>query len=231
MRQILAVVPFAFLLTSCLSNNREEANSGVDPNMIFHDYKITAEEGLEDVTVMVQCRLGGKDGTPVLLEEPSKLSLDGAMLYPDSAKLAGAFYEKSLPVTSFAGEHTLVFTDSRKKQHTTKFQFEPFDLAQEIPDRVSKKPLLLKLSNFPAKPTNVRLVMFDTSFVTPDINEELLVEHGEIRIDETRLANLANGPITLEIYREEEKTLKGISRKGGRVFITYSLRRQFEFTD
>ena len=231
MRLMFALVCLLFVLTSCLSNNAEERKEGVSPETIFHDYKITAEEGREEVTVMVQYRLGGQEGTPLLLDEPSAVSLDGAVLKPDSAKFAGAFYEKSLPVATFSGEHTFIFTDSRDKEHKTTFRFVPFALADEIPEQVSKKPLSLKLANFPSNPTTVRLVMIDTSFATPDINEDVLIEKGEIRIDERRLANLAKGPITLEIYREEEKKLKDVFKTGGRILMTYSLRRQFEFVD
>ena len=230
MRVWFAFICLVFLLPSCL-NNGDEAVKGVDPEAIFHDYKISAEEGREEVTVVVQYRLGGKEGRPLLLDNPSKVSLDGTMLNPDSARLAGAFYEISIPLTSLGGKHAFVFTDSRQKEHKTEFRFEPFSLADEIPDQVRKKPLNLRLTNFPSGPTTVRLVVIDTSFATPDINEDLLVENSEIRIDDEKLANLSNGPITLEVYREEEKQLKGVSKKGGRILMTYSLRRQFEFVD
>ena len=73
--------------------------------------------------------------------------------------------------------------------------------------------------------------MVDTSFATEDVNEEIRVRKGKIDIGAEELVNLAKGPITLEIYKEEEKPLKNVSTEGGRLSIRYSLRRQFTFID
>jgi hypothetical protein len=231
MRVLFVLACFAFCFSSCLSNRQEEKNTGVHPDLIYHDYKLTAEEGREEVTLMLQYRLGGEDGDPFLLDGSGKVSLDGMELKPDSAKLAGTFYEVSRPMEQFSGKHTIVFTDSREKEHKAEFRFEPFTLANEVPEQTLKRPFTIKLNNVPANPITIRLVMIDTSYGTTDVNEDLLIQNGEISIDNEKLANLASGPVTLEIYREEIVPLKGFSKEGGRISMTYGLRRQFEFIE
>src|SRR4030095_15674037 len=88
---ILAFVP-VFFLFSCTSN--EIGNSkDVNPDAIFFDYKIRGEEKDSNVTVYLQYRMGGPNGTTLLLNEPAKVQLDAEVLPADSAKLAGAFYD------------------------------------------------------------------------------------------------------------------------------------------
>jgi hypothetical protein len=59
----------------------------------------------------------------------------------------------------------------------------------------------------------------------------MMIRGGEIKVNEQKLAALSKGPVTLEIYTEEERPLKNASKKGGRILITYGLRRQFELVD
>src|SRR6476620_870230 len=181
--RFLFVFPL-IVLSSCLNNDKEKKNEGPDPNGIYYDYRISAEEGKDNVTVMLQYRYGGEDAPSFALEEPSNVSLDGITPKPDSAKLAGVFYELMKPIESFRGKHTIVFTDSREKEHKVRFSFETFSLVNEIPDQINKKPYTIQLANFPTVQTKIQLVMVDTSFATDDVNEELTIEKGEIFIDE-----------------------------------------------
>jgi hypothetical protein len=83
----------------------------------FFDYRIWADEGREDVTVNLQYRMGGKNGTTLVLDEPSKAMFDGEQLKVDSAKVTGAYYETQKPIASFPGKHTISFTDLNKKEY------------------------------------------------------------------------------------------------------------------
>lgn len=231
MRVLPIPVLLLFCLTSCLNKAENGNDKDVNPEQIYYDYKVSAEEGREEVTVMLQYRLDGEDGIAQALEEPSKVSLDGTELMPDSAKLTGAFYEAIKPMEDFKGKHTIVFTDSRNKNHEEEFNFEPFTLASELPEQIRKSPFTIQLADIPYSLTRVHLVMIDTSYATADVNEEIVIEKGEIHIDEEKLANLSTGPVTLEIYREEKRPLKNASKAGGRILITYSLRRQFELVN
>lgn len=228
MRFLPAIVLLTTVLGSCQNNSQTEKETGFNPKTIYHDYKISGEEGREEVTILLQHRLGGGDEETVFLDD-SRISLDDMELKPDSAKLAGTYYEIQRPAKEFKGKHTISFTDSRDKEHKAGFSYQPFTLAEEMPEQVNKKPFRLRLKDFPAGSAKLQLVMVDTSFGSKDVNEEVVVHNGELAITEKQLSNLSLGPITLELHYEEELPLDDFSRKGGRILITYSLRRQFEF--
>ena len=110
----------AIFLFSCTSD--EIGNSkDVNPDAVFFDYKIWAEEEREDVTINLQYRMGGKNGTTLVLDEPSKAMFDGEQLKVDSAKVTGAYYEVQKPFASFPGKHTISFTDLNKKEYKEEF--------------------------------------------------------------------------------------------------------------
>ncbi|HEY5773106.1 MAG TPA: hypothetical protein VIS75_10775, partial [Chitinophagaceae bacterium] len=103
----ICLVSLVFLF-SCTSN--EIGNSkDVNPGAVFFDYEVWAEEGKEDVTVNLQYRMGGKNGTTLVLDEPSKVILDGEQLKVDSAKVTGAYYEVQRPLGAFMGKHVINF--------------------------------------------------------------------------------------------------------------------------
>jgi hypothetical protein len=92
---------------------------------------------------------------------------------------------------------------------------------------VVKKPFTVQLTNFPTAATTIRLVMVDTSLDSPDVNEELRVENGEVKIDAAMLANLTKGPTVLQIYREEQRPFENGGTATGRLTTTYGIKREF----
>lgn len=222
-----------FVLTVALSactNQAEKSPAAADADKVFYDYKVWAEEGREDATVMLRYLAGGEQGEALALPKRAAVTLDGEPLQPDSAAAMGIFYEAIKAVDRFSGPHKILLTDAAGKKHEETFVFTPFTLAEDLPDEVPKQPFTLKLKGLPAGESAVRLVMVDTSYTSKDVNEEITVVNGELRIGTKALANLTKGPITMEIYREEEKPLRQ-SPGSGRLLITYSLRRQFLFTE
>jgi hypothetical protein len=230
MRKLLVLI-LTISLAACTNNAEIGSAKDVNPESIYYDYRLWAEEGKDDATLMLQYRFGGENGTTLVLEEPCKVTVDGVPLQADSAKLAGAFYEMIRPLKEFTGKHTIVFTDANNKEHREEVNFQPFTLAAEFPEKLKKEPFTIKLNNFPSTPTNIRLVMTDTAFGSKDVNEEMLIEKGEIAVGMGKLNALEKGPVTLEIYLEDEKPLKNSSKEGGRMLVTYSVKRQFELVD
>lgn len=227
MRFLPAFVMLIIVFASCLNNGKDK-EALWNPDSIFHDYKISGEEGREEVTIVLQHRIGGLEEETIFLQD-SKISLDGIELKPDSAKLTGTFYEVQRSAEEFKGKHTIRFTDNRDKEYRVEFTYQPFTLAEEMSEQVAKKPFQIRLKDFPAGPATVQLVMVDTSFESKDVNEEVIVRDGELAITQKQLSNLSNGPVSLELHYEKEMPLKNFSSTGGRILMTYSLRRQFEF--
>ena len=52
-----------------------------------------------------------------------------------------------------------------------------------------------------------------------------------VNIPAEKLAEVINGPVVLQLHKEENKKLKNSPRQGGRLLISYGLQREFVLTD
>ena len=75
------------------------------------------------------------------------------------------------------------------------------------------------------------VVMTDTSFTSIDINEIDSVKDGRLVIAAERLSALSNGPINLQFFKEGERAVKNGTKEGGKLFISYGIKRDFELKD
>src|SRR5207253_2195966 len=97
---------YLYTFSSCTSN--EIGNSkDVNPDAIYFDYRIYGDEKDENITIYLQYRMGGKNGTTLVLNKPAKVELDGEEISADSAKLSGAYYEIEKPIKTFEGKHEI----------------------------------------------------------------------------------------------------------------------------
>ena len=77
----------------------------------------------------------------------------------------------------------------------------------------------------------VRLLLNDTSFFSRGLDRTDTVRNDSIIITPRDMENLRNGPVYLEIYKEEEWPLKEPGKAGGRFNLSYGLKRVFELKD
>lgn len=196
---------------------------------LYFDYKITAEEG-KQVACVLQYKIGGPEGEAIMIREPGNVLLDGLKLQPDSAGFSGIYYENYVPVSSFGGKHEIIFTSPEKKIFREEFLFQPFGIV-ELPERIERKTFVIQFINFSQQRTRVRLLLIDTAFSNNDVINRVYIENGELTITEKMLNQLKSGPVSLELYREEEHPLKNKTKKGGKILISYGLQRDFELVD
>jgi hypothetical protein len=158
------------------------------------------------------------------------VTLDGIALEGDSARLSGAFYESQQPLDGFAGTHTIVFKNAEGKEYKEEFRFQPFTVTNDLTGAVPRGEIELQLEGL--APTDyVRVLLTDTSFTTTDINEVDTVRNGRITISRAALRNVASGPVTLHLFKEEERRLKNAPAGGGLLSITYGLSREFDLVE
>jgi hypothetical protein len=220
-----SIIALSFFFSSCSSN--EIGNSkDVNPETIYFDYQVTGEEGNDDITVMLQYRFGGENGTTLVLEEPSKVELDGQVIKTDSSRMTGAFYEVIRPIKDFAGKHSIVFTDINKKQYREEFSFQPVTLRTSIPAIIERGDLVFELDGL-NKEDYVRVLLNDTAFASNGINRVDTVKNGRVMISKADLKNLVDGPVRLELYKEDEKPVKNGTYEGGKLSVSYGLKREF----
>jgi hypothetical protein len=224
---ILLVCPLVFGCREEDPNGNEDGNA----SEIFFDYRISGEEGRDSVTILAQFRSEDPEGPAISLEESGKIELDGEVLRADSANLTGPYYEIRKPLAGFNGKHRIVFTTSNGKKYIQEFSFMPISLQSELPETRKKDSFSIFLKDL--KPgSRVRYVLTDTSFDTDDINEVTRISSsGRILFSKEKISKLSKGPVTLLLELEDERSVAKGTGKGGRISISYGLRRDFELVD
>lgn len=225
---VFLILGLAAIVAGC--TNRDKINNKISYDDLYFDYNITAEENGDNVTCVFQYKNGDAEGKAINIE-PSKVEIDGQELNWDSARLSGFFYEVQKPIDSFAGKHIVVFTSPDGKQYKNEFEFSPFILEKEFPGKVHRKPFEIELKNFPVTEKSVRLLLLDTAFESSGFNDLVPVIGGKINIDQSILSTVRNGPINFELYMEQEIPLRQSTKAGGRISITYGLKREFDLVD
>ncbi|MEI9943608.1 MAG: hypothetical protein WDN26_05250 [Chitinophagaceae bacterium] len=226
---------YLFILMSVVSllscSNSEIGNSkDVNPESVYFDYKVWGDEDDSSITVRLQYRFGGPNGTTLLLEDPSKAELDGMLVPVDSSRFLGAYYEVMKPVQAFEGKHSILFTDLNKKEYKEEFDFPVIFLKKELPAVVKRNDLTLEIGGL--KPGGkLRILFTDTSFYSRGIEKLDTIPDGTVLITKADLNDLKNGPIHLEIIREEDKWLGKSTKEGGKLSLSYGLKREFVLED
>ncbi len=229
-KNILAFgICIVYMLASCASN--EVGNSkDVNPDAIYFDYHISGDEESGYITVKAQYRFGGPNGTTLVLNEPANVKLDGEPLQADSSKMNGAWYELLIPAKEFSGHHSIVFTDHNNKEYKEEFDFTVISLKKEIPPVLSRDTLVFELER--VQPGDrIKLLLTDTAYYSRGIDRVDTVQNGRIMISKQDLDNVKNGPVAIEFYKEEERELKETTAEGGKINISYGLKRVFELKD
>ncbi|MGZ8559231.1 MAG: hypothetical protein ACXWWC_12895 [Chitinophagaceae bacterium] len=214
---------------SC-TNNETINKKSLNPGSIYFDYQVWGDEGSKEVTIKLQYRYRNAEGITILPEHTGKVEFDGQVLEADTSKMNGFYYEALLPLENFGGEHSIVFTDLGNKQYREEFNFPIIYLKKEIASIISRKNLVLELAGLDSNEI-VRVLLTDTSFYSRDIDKTDTVRNEKITITEMDLANLKNGPVHIEIFKEEERPLKETTKAGGWLSLSYSIKRVFELKD
>jgi hypothetical protein len=212
-------------VSSCKEEDDKAENESWDAADLYFDYRISGEEGKNDVTLLVQYKKGGQSGKAISLADRARVDLDGQVLKADSAKLSGVFYEARRPLVDFAGVHRITFSITGGKQFSDEFLFTPFTLKNEIPERVSRNGLDIVLDGVD-EGTPIRYVLSDTSFESNGINEVEKLVNNTLHIDGEQLEGLKSGPVSLLLMMEMDKRLNSPGGVG-RLRILYELKREF----
>ena len=214
---------------SCKNKDKKVPDVNLVDNIYF-DYKISAEEGYDNLTVILKYREGSKTGeafTPSMLKS---VKLDDEVLVPDSSKMNGTFYELQKPIESFSGKHTISFSTTEGREYKEVVNFSPMVLLTVIPENINRDDLVLNFSGLEIE-DYVRILLTDTSFFNDGINRIDTIRNNQLILSKKDLEGLADGPILLEISREFERPINESATAGGRLRINYTLRRSFNLQD
>jgi hypothetical protein len=207
-----------------------ELKKGEKPRKIFLDYKFWGEEGSDLVTGMLQFRYGNAYGRTIRLDDPAQVKLDGEIIQVDSTKMTGAFYEVRMPEPAFMGRHRLSFTDFEGREYNLEFEFQPMKLLHAPGGTIGRSGFTLQLQGLDPV-DQVRVLLTDTSFYGDGINRLDTVRNGRLELRSADLAQLASGPIHLELFREGETRIADAPPGGGRLSISYRLSREYQLVE
>jgi hypothetical protein len=221
------VVIFTIALLAC--NSTPDTVAVRDHGPLYYICKVEADEEYGYVNIWVQIKKFDEEGEVVLLD-PGQVQLDNEPLLLDSARLSGAFYEIRKSIENFTNKHTLVITRNNGKKYSETFEWSPLLLDVDLSGAVTRGSLILPLRGVKEN-DQIRLNLIDTSFRTPDINDAFLVHNGQIQVGKEVLSKVANGPVTLELHKENEQKTDDTSNIKGVIQSIYSLRREFDLID
>lgn len=227
-RKSFLIAMLVLVLMSC-GRTDKPATQQFNTDWVYFNYTISAEEGDDNLTVLVRF-LMGEDDEAVSIPGGASVMLDDEILNPDSSKKAGIFYEVHKPITSFAGKHIITYTDASGKQYKHEFNFQPLVLSTYVPDTVQRQDMPLELLGL-EEVDYVRILATDTSFLSDGINRLDTVKNGQLNISVNDFSKLVNGPVQLELNREYEIPVENGMGSGGKMVITYRLRREFILKD
>lgn len=224
----ILLICFSVISIAC-KNKDKKFTEEVNDDDIFFDYKISGEEGYDNLTILLKFKSGDKTGDAISANEIEEVKLDDEILIPDSSKMNGTFYELQKPIASFSGKH-FIKVNTGKKEYIEEVNFTPLDLLTTISEQINREDLVLDFSGLEIE-DYVRVLLTDTSFFNDGINRIDTVRNNQLIIRKTDLDNLADGPILMEFIREFQRPVENGTEAGGRVRINYTLRRTFNLQD
>lgn len=214
---------------SC-ANNESINNKSLTSSSIYFDYQVWGDEESKEVTVKLQYRYKSAEGITILPDHTGKVEFDGQVIEADTSRMNGFYYEAMFPLANSGGEHTIVFTDPDDKQYKEGFDFPIIFLKNKLPLVIQREDLVIELAGLDTGKI-VRVLLTDTSFYSRDIDKTDTIRNGKITITQRDLENLKNGPVHIEIFKEEERPLKEATTAGGCLYLSYSLKRVLELKD
>lgn len=223
---LLCLILPVVLTLGCI-NTDADADVLQETDDIYFDYQVRAQEGDDKLIVFLQFREYDEEGDAFTLPANMKIMFDGQQLVPDSSNMTGSYYEAYFPTIGFAGDHMITLVHGNKKEEIS-FHFSTLSLSQ-LPDTIKRNELHLKLDV--PEGSLVRVLLIDTVFENNGINRLDSIHNGILTLNAEELAGLAVGPVQMELILEHEKELRTPKTAGGRLAVSYSLRREFILVD
>ncbi len=226
---------YSWLLLSSLliffgCRNQDRRIETPDAEHIYLDYRISGEEGYDKLTIVARFLVGGKNGESIFLDSPSKIELDGEVMPSDSSAMTGFFYELNKGIGEFSGKHEFVFTEPDGQKHRQTFRFHPMTLRNSPPDTLTRSELVFELAGVEEEDF-VRVLMTDTAAFNEGMDRLDTVRNGRLILRPEDLAEVANGPVTLELINERDESIREGEHTRGKLHIYYRIRRSFFLKD
>jgi hypothetical protein len=213
---------FAAILFCACTNTEIADSSAIDPSAIALDYELNFSEGKDYLTLKTKFRVGGNNGTTLVLNKPSKVTLNNNSGKLDSSNAEGAYYYWDIPTTP--ANYKIDYTDKNGKILSNSFNFNGFKLTNPLPTNFSSaNNFVISLEGI-ANNNNVTIGLRDTA--KNDIDLNLPVINNQITISKTEIQKLKRGPITVNIGYRKSEPIKETNAQGGTLEYYYNLKQR-----
>jgi hypothetical protein len=217
------VMAVSLAITGCSSNEIGDSKD-VSQDKIYQAYTISYAEGNSNAEIFCQFRFAGKNGTTLVLNEPSQVQFDGIKIKVDSSDGGGAYYRVYKPTDHFFGNHTISFITTGNKKLENGFSFDPFKLVN-VPAAISKKQgLNLNFETTAVQGDDyieVNAIGTDSSF---SVTHSASDKRNFISIPAKELKRQQVKEISLEATLHRSVSLQQATAEGGRMKISYALK-------
>jgi hypothetical protein len=222
---IVCIVSVLFF-SACKQRDAERTSRNIHPDQVYFDYKISGSQESENVVVMLQFRLKGSQGPTLLLDTPSEVKIDGMPIHGDSTRMTGPYYEIIFQANGFEGVHTIEYTNIDGNKFSEDFDYLPMMINGLADSSINQdEDLVLDIDGLDSV-DYVRIVLTDTSRFNEGINRLDTIRNRRLTIAREDLEELSPGPLQLLLTREYERPVKNGSKRGGKIAITYEIRKE-----
>ncbi len=229
-RHILLLCILSITVVSCRSRDQQHIAdlAEVNPGSVYLDYSLEGSEEGAEATLVMQFRMQGPNGPALKITAPAKLTFDGKAVPMDSAAVVGPWYEARIPLAEFASAHVVEFTGTDQQRYVDTIYIRAFTLAG-FPDTISRADTDVSVEvKGVGQSALMQVVITDTSSFSEGIDRMDSVRNGRLILPPEYFATLANGPVLLELFSEQVEKLKKAPPRGGRLRVSYNVKRSFE---
>jgi len=216
--RVYIILFLAIVFVSCRQHDRYKEDD------LFFDYRISAEEGSDSASVLVQFKLRRISGPALTLDNKSSIKFDDDTIPLGRSKVTGTYYALTRSVNDISGKHTLTYTSSTGKSYITHFEFYPFSLVSALPDTIRNGGLTVHFTDLDSL-DHLQIIITDTSFKGEGVNKTFPVRNRELILSPGDLSKLNPGPLQFEIQHNTEMRINR-----GSLLMSYVMRKEIWFS-
>lgn len=207
------IVPVLLLFIAGCASNEIGHSKDVNQDEIHQGYSVWYDATKNETSIIAFFRFAGANGTTLILDEPSKILLDGEPMEKTENGL-GCSYQKIIKGQLPDGEHTFAFSDINGKAFNNTFKWNNVNI-EALPENISKSEnLKIHLDGFKDRLSEKLTVdISDTANTVSETFERVGLDD-KVVINKDKLQGL-NGTVTIRINRYGHFDLKNVAHAGG----------------
>ncbi len=220
MKRITASALFFLFLAACQSNEIGHSRD-VNQDEICQSYLINYDAAKDKTEITAFFRFAGPNGTTLILDSTSNITLDGEPLSEVQDNSMGCYYHKSVTGKLADKEYVFAFTDLNNKKFENKLNFTNIQIEPLTDTLYRGDGLTIHFTDKPeGRNENMTVEITDDSTTVSQTWQNVYFER--IKFPKEKLDKL-HGAAFITIKREGLFNLKQHTHAGGAFYTQYEL--------